>query len=221
MRSEQLSAAEEALSSRDAQMRGVEAKMEGYVEKVSVLQVEKERLTQQVGCHSSVHISIPFHNAFQKIPFHNIHNPICHIPIPNCPHFPSFQVEFGKRKLEETSNAVLQAQNRFDQLLQSVRGDQHKIGSLEESLGGMAGDRKAWQERATNLEAELAQQQDAMRKAGSDKQVLMEEKLVLKGEVSRLEAQVGVQGAEMEVELAKKQDLARKLEHLVEVGVVR
>lgn len=122
--------------------------------------------------------------------------------------------------MEETSNAVLQAQNRFDQLLQSVRGDQHKIGSLEESLGGIAGDKKAWQERATNLEAELAQHQDTMRKAEQDKQVLTEEKLVLKGEVSRLEAQSGVQVAEMEAELAKKKDLLRELDHLTEVGVV-
>lgn len=56
MRSEQLSAGEEALSSRDVQMRALEAKVESYVEKVSVLQVEKERLTQQVG--SSVNYSV-------------------------------------------------------------------------------------------------------------------------------------------------------------------
>ena len=207
MWSEQLAAAEEALSSRDAQMRGVEAKVESYVEKVSVLQVEKERLTQQVGSHSSVHISIQ----------QSVHSTIYSIlPVS----IPFLQVEFGKRKLEETSNAVLQAQNRFDQLLQSVRGDQHKIGSLEESLGGITGDRKAWQERATNLEVELAQHQDTVRQTEQGKQVLMEEKVVLKGEVSRLEAQVRVQTAEMEAEVAKKKDLVRELEHLSEVGVV-
>lgn len=47
-RVDRLAALELSLSSKDAKMREVEEKLAACVEKVSTLQVEKERLTQQV-----------------------------------------------------------------------------------------------------------------------------------------------------------------------------
>lgn len=112
---------------------------------------------------------------------------------------------------------MVQAQNRFDTLLQSVRGDQHKIGSLEESLAAALSDRKVWEERAAKLEAALSQQNEAQRRAAEEKQALLEEKLALKGNLTSLEAKFGVQGAELEVGLGRERDTAKELERLIEV----
>lgn len=112
---------------------------------------------------------------------------------------------------------MVQAQNRFDTLLQSVRGDQHKIGSLEESLAAAQSDRKVWEERVAKLEAALSQQHEVQRRAAEEKQSLLEEKLALKGNVTSLESKLGVQGAELEVGLGRERETAKELEHLIEV----
>ena len=114
---------------------------------------------------------------------------------------------------------MLQAQSRFDTLLESVRSDQHKIGSLQESLAASQSERKVWEERASKLEAELNQQHEVQRRVAEEKQVLLEEKLTLRGTVSALEAKLGLKGAELEAGLGKERDLAKELERLIEVRV--
>ena len=58
VREERLAAVEEALSNKDAKIGQVETKMAATVEKLSALQVEKERLIQQVRSHT-LYWSIP------------------------------------------------------------------------------------------------------------------------------------------------------------------
>lgn len=113
---------------------------------------------------------------------------------------------------------MLQAQSRFDTLLESVRSDQLKIGSLQESLAATQSARKVWEERASKLEAELSQQHKAQHNLAEEKQVLLEEKMTLRGTVTAMEAKLGVQGAELEAGLGRERDLAKEVERLIEVS---
>ncbi len=130
------------------------------------------------------------------------------------------QIEFSQRKSQESSSAVLQAQNRFDTLLESVRGDQHKMGSLEESLAALQGERRAWEDSTGKLEAALSQQHEVGRRDAEEKQALKEERLTLQGGVASQEVQLGVQKAELEAGLGRERGVTKELERLIEVWTI-
>ena len=102
-------------------------------------------------------------------------------------------------------------------LLESVCGDQHKIGGLQETLMSAQADRKAWQDRAGKLEKELSQQHEAQQKVEADKEALLGERTTLKESVASLQAQVGVQRAELEAGLHREKTMAKEMEQLIEV----
>ena len=112
---------------------------------------------------------------------------------------------------------MAQAQSRFDGLLESVKGDQHKIGILEESLTGVQAEKRMLGERVARLERELSQQQEAQRKAEEEKEALLEARMTLKGELATLESQLNKRGAELEAGLTREQELGKELQHIVEV----
>lgn len=109
------------------------------------------------------------------------------------------------------------AQSRFDGLLESVRGDQHKIGVLEEMLAGVQAEKKVLVERLDRMEGELSQQRETRRKYSDEREVLLEAKVTLKGDVAALESQFCTQRAELEAGLIREQDLAKEVQHIVEV----
>lgn len=111
----------------------------------------------------------------------------------------------------------MQVQSRFDGLLESVREDQRKMGTLEETLAGVQAEKRLLQEQVGRLEGELAQQRELHRQHSEEKEALLEAKVALKEELASLESRLATQKMELEAGLAREQELSKELQHMVEV----
>ena len=121
--------------------------------------------------------------------------------------------------MEESGSTMAHAQSRFDGLLDSVRGDQHKIGVLEETLSGLQAEKKVLIERVGRLEQELTQQHEAQRRLSEEREGLLETRASLKGDLAKLEAQRNTQRVELEAGLTREQELGKELQHIMEVNM--
>lgn len=114
----------------------------------------------------------------------------------------------------------MQAQSRFDGLLESVRGDQLKIGSLEEGLQRVRGEKRALEERAGQMEEEVKRLCESQRQGDGERQALQQRRSTLDQERAMLEALLATQKAERDAGRERELNLEKELQHLVEVGTI-
>ncbi len=113
--------------------------------------------------------------------------------------------------------SVLQTHGRCDTLLETVRTEQRKVASLEETLAALQEEKQQLVGSLAHLERELTQQRASQRQVEGEREGLLERKAGLREELATLNATVATQRAKLEAASVREGELGKQLHHLTEV----